>query len=150
MGREIINARERVGEVLNKVRVWRASWQHTFTLSPHPPQPPKRTSWFPLTNFRSLLPNDGMRVFRRVRPQDTYSVSKSIKLWSTAACAGTSPEATEKGQQSTLKIKNATKIYNHNINTPYVENSVSQISEAGSLEKISSSLYSSFYSYMYG
>ena len=157
MGREIINARERVGEqakwtfffVLNKVRVWRPSWQHTFTLSPDPPQPPKRTSWFPLTNFRSLLPNDGMRVFRRVRPQDTYSVSKSIKLWSTAACAGTSPEATEKEQQSTLKIKNATKIYNHNINTTYVENSVSQISETGSLEKIPSSLYSSFYSYMY-
>ena len=90
-----------------------------------------------------------MRVFRRVRPQDTYSVSKSIKLWSTAACAGTSPEATEKQQQSTLKIKNATKIYNHNINTPYVENSVSQISETGSLEKIPSSLYSSFSSYMY-
>ena len=126
MGREIINARERVREqakwtfffALNKVRVWRPSWQHTSTLSPHPPQPPKRTSWFPLSNFRSLLPNDGMRVFRRVRPQDTYSVSKSIKLWSTAACAGTSPEATEKEQQSTLKIKNATKIYNHNINTP--------------------------------
>ena len=91
--------------VLNKVRVWRPSWQHTFTLSSHPPQPPKRTSWFPLTNFRSLLPNNGMRVFRRVRPQDTYSVSKSIKLWSTAACAGTSPEATEKEQQSTLKLK---------------------------------------------
>ena len=90
-----------------------------------------------------------MRVFRRVRPQDTYSVSKSIKLWSTAACAGTSPEATEKEQQSTLKTKNATKIYNHNINTQYVENSVSQISETGSLEKIPSLLYSSFYRYMY-
>ena len=45
--------------------------------------------------------------------QDTYSVSKSIKLWSTAGCAGTSPEATEKEQRSIIQTKNAPKIYNH-------------------------------------
>ena len=89
-------------------------------------------------------------MFRQVQILTRYqNRSNCDQPQAVQAAAGTSPEATEKEQQSTLKIKNAPKIYNRNITTPEVENSVSQIIKTGSFEKIPSSLCSPFYSYMY-